>query len=112
MWRARIGTLLVALAVAGLAAGPAASAQSTRDVRVRDRLIADQENLLNTYRCRFSVDGQFCPDSTVEGLTFATWLTRVLDHTSSADPISRLVELGVAAPTKKNTPGWLTLGST
>ena len=211
MWRVRIGTVLVVLALAGLtAAGPAASAQSTRDVEVRDRLIADQENLLNTYRCRFSVDvhavpggcpnpdavspgvappspsqqdidvrdgliqsqeallnvyrcrfgidtevvpggcperassqstpdsgptpvhatadsysdvpadsphaksidrlrrdgilagtdcadGQFCPDEPVDGLTFATWLTRVLDHTSSADPISRLVELGVAA---------------
>ena len=212
MWRIRIGTVLaVALALAGLtAAGPAASAQSTRDVGVRDRLIADQENLLNTYRCRFSVDvhavpggcpnpdavspgvappnpsqqdidvrdgliqsqegllnvyrcrfgidtevvpggcperassqsipdsgptpvhataksysdvpadspqaksidrlrrdgilagtdcadGQFCPDEPVDGLTFATWLTRVLDNPSSADPISRLVELGVAA---------------
>ena len=39
-----------------LVVGSGVSAQSVADVVVRDRLIADQENLLNTYRCLFGVD--------------------------------------------------------
>ena len=39
-----------------LVVGSGVSAQSVADVEVRDRLIADQENLLNTYRCLFGVD--------------------------------------------------------
>ncbi|MCY4195257.1 MAG: SRPBCC domain-containing protein [bacterium] len=34
----------------------AASAQTPGDVELRDQLIADQENLLNAYRCLFTVD--------------------------------------------------------
>ena len=41
-------------------------AQTVGDVEARDRLIADQENLLNTYRCLFGVDSDVvpggCPD--------------------------------------------------
>lgn len=56
-----------AVLVAGLAfAAPAASAQTPDDVGVRDQLIADQENLLNAYRCLFGVDVEVvpggCPD--------------------------------------------------
>ena len=211
--RVQIGVVVaVALVVAVLgAAGPTVSAQSVSDMEQRDRLIADQENLLNTYRCLFGVDvqavpggcpdpvvvspgaapefptqqdldvrdgligrqeallnvyrcrfdvdveivtggcgeeavseptptadpgptgspavvdgysdvasdsshfdgidrlrregvlagtdcadGRFCPDLTVTGLAFATWLTRILDGQSAPDPIARLVELGVA----------------
>lgn len=62
--------LLVVAAVAALssavAAGPGAAAQTVADIETRDRLIADQENLLNTYRCLFDVDTGVvpggCPD--------------------------------------------------
>ena len=46
------------LATAVATSGPAAAqpAVSQHDVQVRDQLIANQENLLNTYRCLFGVD--------------------------------------------------------
>ncbi|MYH95013.1 MAG: hypothetical protein F4129_00755, partial [Acidimicrobiia bacterium] len=52
-----------ALVLAGLLSvvGPGVSAQSVGDVEVRDRLIADQENLLNSYRCLFGVDAGVVP---------------------------------------------------
>ncbi|WP_419929656.1 hypothetical protein [Candidatus Poriferisocius sp.] len=40
---------------------PVASAQTQSDVEVRDQLIANQENLLNTYRCLFGVDVDVVP---------------------------------------------------
>ena len=46
--------------LAGLVA-PAASAQTVADVETRDQLIANQENLLNTYRCLFGVDTDVVP---------------------------------------------------
>ena len=38
-----------------------AAAQSASDVEVRDQLIANQENLLNTYRCLYGVDVDVVP---------------------------------------------------
>ena len=52
---------LVITAFAVVAASPAASAQTAADVEARDQLIANQENLLNTYRCLFKVDTQVVP---------------------------------------------------
>ncbi|WP_419930254.1 hypothetical protein [Candidatus Poriferisocius sp.] len=64
----------VSLAVAVLAAAvvvpavsaPVVMAQAVQDVEERDSLIANQENLLNTYRCLFGVDVEVvpggCPD--------------------------------------------------
>lgn len=40
---------------------PAVSAQTVEDVAQRDQLIANQENLLNTYRCLFGVDTDVVP---------------------------------------------------
>lgn len=40
---------------------PTGAAQTVGDIAVRDRLIVDQENLLNVYRCRFGVDAQVVP---------------------------------------------------
>lgn len=40
---------------------PAASAQTVEEVKQRDQLIANQENLLNTYRCLFGVDTDVVP---------------------------------------------------
>ena len=40
---------------------PVASAQTVADVEARDNLIANQENLLNTYRCLFGVDTEVVP---------------------------------------------------
>ncbi len=48
----------VVVLAAGLAMAPmhGAAAQTAHDIEVRDQLIADQENLLNAYRCLFGVD--------------------------------------------------------
>lgn len=37
-----------------------------RDLRVRDKLIVAQEDLLNAYRCMFHVDTQLVPDDCPE----------------------------------------------
>lgn len=65
----------VVLATTVLASGPATAQQAIgqHDIGVRDQLIADQENLLNTYRCMFGVDmhavpgGCENPDTVVAG---------------------------------------------
>ncbi len=54
---------------------PGASAQTVGDVEARDQLIANQENLLNTYRCLFGVDTEVVPggcpnpDTVTSGVT-------------------------------------------
>jgi len=48
-----------AVSTSGLATAQQAISQS--DIQVRDQLIADQENLLNTYRCLFGVDMHAVP---------------------------------------------------
>lgn len=55
--------LVLGLVVGGLAlfTAPTAAAQTLHDIEVRDKLIADQEALLNTYRCMFGVDTQVVP---------------------------------------------------
>ena len=45
----------------------AASAQTTEDVEVRDQLIANQEALLNVYRCHFNIDTQVVPGGCTNG---------------------------------------------
>ena len=63
----RLGVVL-AVVVAGLAVvGPGVSAQTVGEVVERDRLIADQEALLNVYRCMFSVDTQVVPGGCSNG---------------------------------------------
>ena len=52
---------LAAVAVAPVVSAPAVSAQTVADVEARDSLIANQENLLNTYRCLFGVDTDVVP---------------------------------------------------
>lgn len=52
---------LVVAAMAAVAVAPGASAQTVGDVEARDQLIANQENLLNTYRCLFEVDTEVVP---------------------------------------------------
>ena len=53
--------LACVLALVAVAVSPVASAQTQNDVEVRDQLIANQENLLNTYRCLFGVDTDVVP---------------------------------------------------
>jgi len=53
--------LAVLVAGLGFVGSSGAAAQSAADVRARDQLIANQENLLNTYRCRFGVDTHAVP---------------------------------------------------
>lgn len=66
--KSALSMVIGVLALAAGAAVPArASAQpapgdaAVEDVVLRDRLIADQENLLNAYRCRFGADTQAVP---------------------------------------------------
>ncbi len=47
--------------------GGSAAAQFMGDVAARDRLIADQEALLNVYRCRFGVDTHAVPGGCADG---------------------------------------------
>ncbi|MCQ3811829.1 MAG: hypothetical protein KTV68_14880 [Acidimicrobiia bacterium] len=42
--------------------GPPPPSPTQQDIEVRDRLIADQEALLNVYRCQFDVDTELVPD--------------------------------------------------
>ena len=57
-----MGLLVSLLGVVGAGAQPESEAQPTaQDIQQRDQLIADQENLLNTYRCLFSVDVDAVP---------------------------------------------------
>ena len=46
---------------------PVASAQTVADVESRDRLIANQEGLLNVYRCMFDVDAEIVPGGCADG---------------------------------------------
>ena len=60
----RRGRVLVAVVLAVAVLVPlvgVASAQTVADVEARDSLIANQENLLNTYRCLFGVDTDVVP---------------------------------------------------
>ncbi|WP_420431844.1 hypothetical protein [Candidatus Poriferisocius sp.] len=49
------------IALIAVLLGPVVSAQTQSDFEVRDQLIADQENLLNTYRCLFGVETDVVP---------------------------------------------------
>ena len=53
--------LAVVVALVSVLLVPVASAQTVEDVTQRDQLIANQENLLNTYRCLFGVDVDVVP---------------------------------------------------
>ena len=46
---------------------PVASAQTVADVTARDQLIANQEALLNVYRCRFDIDTEIVPGGCADG---------------------------------------------
>ena len=70
MLKVRVICVLVVLS-AGLGwAGGVTAAQeavSSEEIAVRDQLIADQEALLNVYRCRFGVDVQAVPGGCTGG---------------------------------------------
>ncbi len=53
--------VLAAVLLTPVALAPVSTAQTVQDVEARDSLIASQENLLNTYRCLFSVDTDVVP---------------------------------------------------
>ena len=48
-------------------AAPVASAQTVADIEARDRLITNQEALLNVYRCMFDVDTEIVPGGCADG---------------------------------------------
>ena len=59
-----VGVLAVGLGFVGVSGG---SAQTVADIEVRDRLVADQEALLNVYRCMFGVDTEVVPGGCADG---------------------------------------------
>lgn len=59
-----VGVLAVGLGFVGVSG---ASGQTVADVEVRDRLVADQESLLNVYRCMFDVDVEVVPGGCADG---------------------------------------------
>ena len=59
-----VGVLAVGLGFAGVSG---AAAQTVADIEVRDRLVADQEALLNVYRCMFDVDTEVVPGGCASG---------------------------------------------
>ena len=70
----RLGVLLTACSLASVLASTSASAQTLsdsqptlEDIAVRDSLIASQESLLNTYRCRFNIDTHAVPGGCTGG---------------------------------------------
>ena len=69
--KAGVALVVAALAFTAIAAisDPVAAQQavSREDVSVRDNLIAQQESLLNTYRCRFNIDTQIVPVGCTDG---------------------------------------------
>lgn len=54
-------TSLAMLAIAALFVVQGSATATTPDIQQRDELIADQENLLNAYRCMFKVDVSVVP---------------------------------------------------
>ena len=56
-----ITALAASIALVAVLLAPVASAQTSGDIAARDQLIANQENLLNTYRCLFGVDTDVVP---------------------------------------------------
>ncbi|WP_419927209.1 GmrSD restriction endonuclease domain-containing protein [Candidatus Poriferisocius sp.] len=56
-----VALLVAAVGLVAVLLTPVASAQTQNDVEVRDQLIANQEDLLNTYRCQFGVDTGVVP---------------------------------------------------
>ena len=74
MWRlsvgrlARVGVAVLVLAAGlGFAASSGAAAQTVADVEVRDQMIADQDALLNVYRCMFGADVEVVPGGCANG---------------------------------------------
>ena len=70
----RIWTFVAAVCLLTASLGGAAAAQGTAegevsraDVELRDQLIANQESLLNVYRCMFSIDTQIVPGGCADG---------------------------------------------
>ena len=63
-----VGWLVLAAVAATAGGGASAQAEvSTDAVEMRDRLIADQESLLNAYRCMFHVDTHAVPGGCTDG---------------------------------------------
>ena len=59
-----VGFLAAGLGFAGFSG---AAGQTVADIEVRDRLVADQEALLNVYRCMFDVDVEVVPGGCANG---------------------------------------------
>ena len=65
---ARVGVAVLVLAAGlGFVASSGVAAQTVADVEARDRLIAEQEALLNVYRCMFGADVEVVPGGCANG---------------------------------------------
>ncbi len=64
---AAVGALAAGLLLAAPFVVVPVAAQTADDIAARDELIADQEALLNAYRCRFGVDAEQVPGGCADG---------------------------------------------
>ena len=73
--KARWSAIVLAVVFTAATATPTATARDAEgafeptieDIELRDQLIADQESLLNTYRCRFEIDAHIVPGGCADG---------------------------------------------
>ena len=63
----RVALLIVVVALLAVLFSPVVSAQTVADIESRDTLIANQEALLNVYRCMFDVDTEIVPGGCTDG---------------------------------------------
>lgn len=83
--------------------GDPPSAPTEADLELRDRLIADQEALLNVYRCQFDVDTQLVPGGCSEASTDENVVPWNADFAANWDLMTHLSDTCTVAGSNKNT---------
>lgn len=69
-----VALILVVLALTGsVQAATAQTSAPPDEIEIRDALIADQEALLNAYRCLFGIDTEVVPGGCSDWLTVGEW---------------------------------------
>ena len=81
------------IGAAAVSSGPvsAQAAVSVDDIQLRDELIANQENLLNTYRCLFGADTDLVPGGCVNPDTIVPGVLPQLPNQNDIDIRDRLI---------------------
>lgn len=116
----RTVTLIVAVLVitGSLQAASAQTSVPSDEIAIRDALIADQEALLNAYRCLFGIDTEVVPGGCSDWLAVGEWKCSSADRTAPADgreytctitsqnEILEFITAGTLSLTCGNGEGW------